>query len=280
MSLVNKCEMCGSTIEKNSIFCPACGAEVSSSSSSTSDIASLKKEAKKQLILDRFDLPQRSFSRLNADQQSQVGYYIALVAGLLIIMFSIAILAPDSTTEVFSIGFTLMGLSVTFLRARHSSRHRSFFAAIAFAILTIGIGLLFPADIDMVLPVGFLLVSLTLTYYYSLRFPESRFLFYAFVLALLTIGLALLFPDGINDLFPAGFMAVGLTVTYHFSRRSSRDRELFYALALAVVTFGIGFLNSDITGTILALGAIAEALILISWAYGRISRPPRAPLNS
>ena len=75
-------------------------------------------------------------------------------------------------------------------------------------------------------------------------------------------------------------MAVALTLTYHFYRRSSRDRELFIAIALAVLTFGLGFLNYRMINEILALGAIAEALVLISWAYGRISRPPRVPLSN
>ena len=92
--------------------------------------------------------------------------------------------------------------------------------------------------------------------------------------------MGLLFPEAIDDLLPSGFIAVGLTVTYHFSRRSSWDRKLFIAIALAIVTIGIGILNDNMIDGILAFGAIAEALVLISWAYGRISRPHRVPLSN
>ncbi len=43
---------------------------------------------------------------------------------------------------------------------------------------------------------------------------------------------------------------------------------------------GIGILNPLVFGSILVLGIITEAPVLISWAYGRISRPPRVPLSN
>ena len=260
-----QCENCGSSNEDGSIFCATCGSKLIGQPSHVAEIDVLKKQAAAELVRDR--LP---FRQLSPQQKSQLSYYVALTAGLLVIALSISTIIPESIDYILSGTFMIIGLTITFLESRQSSRDISFFVAITLGILTIGLVLMFDNAIDYIFPAGFVLVGLTLSYYYSRQSSRHPSFFVVVALGILTMGLSLTFSDSIDYIFPVGFVLIALTLTYYFSRQSSRDPLFFVGVAVGILTLGAALTFEGAEDIFFSAGFLLIAVVVIAWALKRL----------
>ncbi|MFW9855692.1 MAG: hypothetical protein ACFFFG_11555 [Candidatus Thorarchaeota archaeon] len=228
------CDKCETYNEKGSVFCAACGFQLSSSNQADflKDEVEIKKERNKSLAIS----PKFQSKQVIHDEKILpanfpfTNYLIILIGGFSIIvgftslfdrfpslppmprMPTIPSLPPLTGSIFIPLGLTILAAIIVFLVARDSSRDPVIFWIIEVLILTIGLSTLIPESSTILIPIGMTISGLLIVFLFSRRSDRPSGVYAGLYIAVLVAGTVLLIPSSSNIIIPLGFILIGFSL--------------------------------------------------------------------
>jgi hypothetical protein len=235
------CKKCGTSNESGSVFCAACGFQLSNQTSAPDQPGFLKRSEfitkKEEYQSSEIPAKIQKTKLFHNEKYKQpdfpfIKYLVIVIGGFSVIlgfssllddypslpsmpsMPSMPTMPPLTGSIVVPLGLTILASVILFLSARDSTRDPVLFWIIEVLILTFGLSVLIPGASSILIPIGMTLAGLLCVFLFARRTDHHSALFGGLYIVVLMFGLVILIPGSANIIFPLGLILVGISLCF------------------------------------------------------------------